>query len=180
MRIANPITRGDIEEIRGVAVSSYIIKTLSEREWIKVVGQRDVPGRPSLYATTRQFLDYFNLESLEELPSLRELADIESLTPELDLKGDDNTESGSAEQAGDEQEQASNDERPINDDTVNESSDTAESDMVDENVSQSVEGSVEESSTEENPTEENKQTENSFTDDDASNEVSDLQPIGSP
>jgi segregation and condensation protein B len=86
-----PITRGDIEEIRGVAVSSHIIKTLSEREWIKVVGQRDVPGRPSLYATTRQFLDYFNLESLEELPSLRELADIDSLTPELDL----NPEAGS-------------------------------------------------------------------------------------
>lgn len=81
-----PITRGDIEEIRGVAVSSHIIKTLSEREWVKVVGHRDVPGRPSLFATTRQFLDYFNLESLEELPSLRELADIESLSPELDLQ----------------------------------------------------------------------------------------------
>lgn len=81
-----PITRGDIEEIRGVAVSSHIIKTLSEREWVKVVGHRDVPGRPSLFATTRQFLDYFNLESLEELPSLRELADIDSLNPELDLQ----------------------------------------------------------------------------------------------
>lgn len=81
-----PITRGDIEEIRGVAVSSHIIKTLTEREWIKVVGHRDVPGRPSLFATTRQFLDYFNLESLDELPSLRELADIDSLTPELDLQ----------------------------------------------------------------------------------------------
>jgi segregation and condensation protein B len=84
-----PITRGDIEEIRGVAVSSHIIKTLVEREWVKVVGQRDVPGRPSLYATTRQFLDYFNLDSLDELPSLRELADIDSLTPQLDLQGDD-------------------------------------------------------------------------------------------
>ncbi len=81
-----PITRGDIEEIRGVAVSSHIIKTLSEREWVKVVGHRDVPGRPSLFATTKQFLDYFNLESLEDLPSLRELADIDSLTPELDLE----------------------------------------------------------------------------------------------
>ena len=81
-----PITRGDIEEIRGVAVSSHIIKTLSEREWVKVVGQRDVPGRPSLYATTRQFLDYFNLENLESLPTLRELADIDSLTPELALE----------------------------------------------------------------------------------------------
>jgi segregation and condensation protein B len=81
-----PITRGDIEEIRGVAVSSHIIKTLSEREWIKVIGHRDVPGRPSLFATTKQFLDYFNLENLEDLPSLRELADIDSLTPELDFQ----------------------------------------------------------------------------------------------
>jgi segregation and condensation protein B len=81
-----PITRGDIEEIRGVAVSSHIIKTLSEREWIKAIGHRDVPGRPSLFATTKQFLDYFNLENLEDLPSLRELADIDSLTPELDFQ----------------------------------------------------------------------------------------------
>jgi segregation and condensation protein B len=81
-----PITRGDIEEIRGVAVSTNIIKTLSEREWIKVIGHRDVPGRPSLFATTKQFLDYFNLNSLEQLPSLKELTDIESLNPELNLQ----------------------------------------------------------------------------------------------
>lgn len=80
-----PITRGDIEEIRGVAVSSNIIKTLSEREWVKVIGHRDVPGRPALYATTRQFLDYFNLQSLDELPTLQELTDIETLNPELNL-----------------------------------------------------------------------------------------------
>lgn len=80
-----PITRGDIEEIRGVAVSSHIIKTLLERDWVKVVGQRDVPGRPSLYATTRQFLDYFNLKSLEELPSLSEIRDLDEIVPELDL-----------------------------------------------------------------------------------------------
>lgn len=80
-----PITRGDIEEIRGVAVSSHIIKTLLERDWVKVVGQRDVPGRPSLYATTRQFLDYFNLKSLEELPSLSEIRDLDEIAPELDL-----------------------------------------------------------------------------------------------
>ncbi|MGN0921348.1 MAG: SMC-Scp complex subunit ScpB [Cellvibrio sp.] len=80
-----PITRGDIEEIRGVAVSSHIIKTLLERDWIKVVGQRDVPGRPSLYATTRQFLDYFNLKSLEELPSLSEIRDLDEIAPQLDL-----------------------------------------------------------------------------------------------
>ncbi|WP_317929300.1 SMC-Scp complex subunit ScpB [Halioxenophilus sp. WMMB6] len=82
-----PITRGDIEEIRGVAVSSHIIKTLTEREWVKVVGHRDVPGRPSLYATTKAFLDYFNLKNLEDLPSLGELADLDQLNPELNLAG---------------------------------------------------------------------------------------------
>ncbi|MCA0900613.1 SMC-Scp complex subunit ScpB [Microbulbifer agarilyticus] len=80
-----PITRGDIEEIRGVAVSSHIVKSLSERGWIKVVGQRDVPGKPSLYATTREFLDYFNLKSLDDLPTLAEIRDIESLNAALDL-----------------------------------------------------------------------------------------------
>ena len=85
-----PITRGDIEEIRGVAVSSHIIKTLTEREWVKVVGQRDVPGRPSLYATTRQFLDYFNLQSLEELPSLGEIRDLDDMNEVLDLIQDEN------------------------------------------------------------------------------------------
>lgn len=83
-----PITRSDIEEVRGVAVSSHIIKTLAEREWIKVVGHRDVPGRPSLYATTRQFLDYFGLKSLDELPSLGELKDIDSLNQDLALLDD--------------------------------------------------------------------------------------------
>jgi len=80
-----PITRGDIEEIRGVSVSSQIIKTLMERDWVRVVGHRDVPGRPALYATTRQFLDYFNLESLDELPTLSEIKDIEEINPELAL-----------------------------------------------------------------------------------------------
>lgn len=86
-----PLTRSDIEEVRGVAVSSHIIKTLAEREWIKVVGHRDVPGRPSLYATTRQFLDYFGLKSLDELPSLGELKDIDGLNAKLNL-GDQNDE----------------------------------------------------------------------------------------
>lgn len=97
-----PITRGDIEEIRGVAVSSHIIKTLTEREWVKVVGHRDVPGRPSLYATTRAFLDYFNLSSLEELPSLGELADIDQLNPELDLNAElQNIDNDDADQSDD-------------------------------------------------------------------------------
>jgi segregation and condensation protein B len=78
-----PITRGEIEEIRGVAVSSNIIKTLHEREWVRVVGHRDVPGRPAMYATTRQFLDYFNLKNLEQLPALAEIRDFNTLTAEL-------------------------------------------------------------------------------------------------
>lgn len=68
-----PVTRGDIEELRGVAVSQNIMRTLIERDWIRVVGQREVPGRPSLYGTTRAFLDYFNLKSLDQLPSLPEI-----------------------------------------------------------------------------------------------------------
>ena len=78
-----PITRGDIEEIRGVAVSSNIIRTLLDREWIRVVGQRDVPGRPSMFATTKQFLDYFNLESLQQLPALSEIRDIDGGAKDL-------------------------------------------------------------------------------------------------
>jgi segregation and condensation protein B len=80
-----PITRGDIEEIRGVAVSSHIMKTLMERDWVKVVGHRDVPGRPSLYATTRHFLDYFNLKNLEDLPSLSEIRDLDEMNNVLNL-----------------------------------------------------------------------------------------------
>ncbi len=78
-----PITRGEIEEIRGVSVSSHIVKTLSEREWVRVLGHKDVPGKPSMYGTTREFLDYFNLKSLDDLPSLAELKDLDKLHPEL-------------------------------------------------------------------------------------------------
>jgi segregation and condensation protein B len=74
-----PITRAEIEEVRGVTVSSHIVKTLLEREWIKVIGQREVPGRPSLYATTKQFLDYFNLQSLDQLPTLPEIQALENV-----------------------------------------------------------------------------------------------------
>jgi segregation and condensation protein B len=83
-----PITRGVIEEIRGVAVRTSIIKTLMERQWVRIVGHRDVPGRPALYATTRQFLDYFNLKSLDELPSLGEIRDIDKINAELDFGQD--------------------------------------------------------------------------------------------
>lgn len=93
-----PITRGEIEDIRGVSVSTNIVKTLMEREWVRVVGQRDVPGRPSLYGTTREFLDYFGLRSLDELPTLAELRDLDEINRELDLEDPD-----SAAQAGDDE-----------------------------------------------------------------------------
>lgn len=78
-----PITRGEIEEIRGVSVSTNIMRSLIEREWVRVVGHRDVPGRPALLATTRTFLDYFNLQSLDELPPLSELRDLTAASEEL-------------------------------------------------------------------------------------------------
>lgn len=83
-----PITRGDIEEIRGVGVSSNIVRTLLDREWIRVVGHRDVPGRPAMFATTKQFLDYFNLKSLQDLPPLSEIKDLAVADPEFDLTDD--------------------------------------------------------------------------------------------
>jgi len=79
-----PITRAEIEDVRGVSVSSNIIRTLMEREWIKVVGHKDVPGRPSMYGTTKQFLDYFNLQSLAQLPELGELMDLEKASAKFD------------------------------------------------------------------------------------------------
>jgi segregation and condensation protein B len=80
-----PITRGEIEEVRGVTVSTSIMKTLLEREWVRVVGHREVPGRPAMYGTTREFLDYFSLKSLEDLPTLAELRDLASFSPDLQL-----------------------------------------------------------------------------------------------
>jgi segregation and condensation protein B len=84
-----PITRGEIEDIRGVAVSTHMIKTLTEREWVRIVGHRDVPGRPALFATTRKFLDYFGLRSLNDLPTLTELRDPEFLGGDLELEEPD-------------------------------------------------------------------------------------------
>ena len=81
-----PITRGEIEEVRGVSVRSNIIRTLQEREWVRVVGYRDVPGKPALFGTTKAFLDYFNLSTLDELPTLAEIRDMESLDPEFDFE----------------------------------------------------------------------------------------------
>lgn len=130
-----PITRGDIEDVRGVAVSSHIIKTLVEREWVKVVGHRDVPGRPALYATTRQFLDYFNLKSLDELPTLGELKDIDGLNEDLAFeeaveasKTEDLAESDAQEQAADEAQQAAAGAAPVAENTEA----TAETDAANE------------------------------------------------
>lgn len=107
-----PITRGEIEEVRGVSVRSNIVRTLQEREWIRVVGHRDVPGKPALFGTTKAFLDYFNLTSLDDLPSLAEIRDMESLEPELDLETPDHRErpeeaaAPPIEDSGDDAEQA--------------------------------------------------------------------------
>lgn len=82
-----PITRGEIEQIRGVVVSTSTIRTLEEREWVRVVGHRDMPGRPALFGTTKQFLDYFNLKSLDQLPPLSEIRDLAELEPQLEFDG---------------------------------------------------------------------------------------------
>ena len=82
-----PITRGEIEDIRGVTIASTIMRTLHERNWIRVVGHREVPGRPELLGTTREFLDYFGLKSLDDLPTLAELQDLDDINEQLDLPG---------------------------------------------------------------------------------------------
>ena len=104
-----PITRGEIEEVRGVAVSTNIVRTLQERGWIRVVGHRDVPGKPAMFGTTKEFLNYFGLTKLEDLPPLSEIRDLDGLAPELDFPqtlpqqdfvdglGDGVTEAGDAE-----------------------------------------------------------------------------------
>ncbi|MCK5665201.1 MAG: SMC-Scp complex subunit ScpB [Thiotrichaceae bacterium] len=86
-----PVTRGEIEEIRGVSVSSQIMRTLVEREWVRIIGHRDVPGKPAMYATTKSFLDYFGLKKLDELPSLSEIRDLDVINAELDFGDADET-----------------------------------------------------------------------------------------
>ena len=87
-----PITRGEIEDIRGVTVASTIMRTLQERNWIRVVGYREVPGRPELLGTTREFLDYFGLKSLDDLPTLAELQDLDDIKVQLELPGGEQAE----------------------------------------------------------------------------------------
>lgn len=89
-----PITRGEIEEVRGVSVSSNILRTLIERDWARVIGHRDVPGRPEMFATTKSFLDYFGLKKLDDLPPLADLSDWESLRVQLNLPAVDDEASG--------------------------------------------------------------------------------------
>jgi len=96
-----PITRGEIEDIRGVAVSTQIVKTLSERDWIRIVGHRDVPGRPALFATTRRFLDYFGLRSLNDLPTLAEIRDPSFFVDALDLGGSEAVNADAADESDD-------------------------------------------------------------------------------
>jgi segregation and condensation protein B len=123
-----PITRGEIEQIRGVAVNPNIIKTLHERNWIRVVGHRDVPGKPELLGTTREFLDYFSLKKLDDLPTLAQLKELEDLRVQLSLPGaeaevltdpqgtldgtPDGTPDGAADAAADLETAADDDEEP--------------------------------------------------------------------
>lgn len=107
-----PITRGEIEEIRGVTVSSYIVKTLMERDWVRVVGHRDVPGRPAMYATTKDFLDYFNLKNLDDLPSLAEIRDLDKINEELELV--EKFSEDQAQEAAQEAESEQQDENTLN------------------------------------------------------------------
>lgn len=108
-----PITRAEIEDVRGVSVSSSIIKTLLEREWVRVVGHRDVPGKPAMFGTTRQFLDYFGLNSLDDLPKLAEISDIDSIDGQLELimPGNKNTEGDAEGESAGTEDQAATEEQ---------------------------------------------------------------------
>jgi segregation and condensation protein B len=135
-----PITRGEIEDVRGVSVSPSIIKTLTDREWIRVLGHRDVPGRPELFGTTREFLDSFNLKSLDQLPPLSEVKDIDTMTDDLfatvplmavvDTQGDgdgggNGDDEGQGEERGEdrEQEQEQDEETRADDEPITSSAD---------------------------------------------------------
>ena len=156
-----PITRGEIEDLRGVAVSSNIVKSLLEREWVRVIGYRDVPGKPALYGTTRQFLDYFSLKSLSDLPPLAEIRSIESIERELDFGLLDTKASEESEAPSDESsDETSPDETTAQQDESEEAIATAavamaaeddESDLMDEAESLAEAGSesIEDESNEE-------------------------------
>ena len=131
-----PITRGEIEEVRGVSVSSNIVKTLLERDWIKVLGHKDVPGKPTLYGTTKEFLDYFNLKSLDQLPTLAEIKDLDSIHPELALDEHEQVEASDAQ--ADEQLVVQNDGAIDNDETHNDETDAGEPESMAVDVEEDV------------------------------------------
>jgi segregation and condensation protein B len=131
-----PITRGEIEQIRGVGVNANTIKMLEEREWIRVIGHRDVPGKPELFGTTRAFLDYFGLKNLDDLPSLSELKEIPELEPQLPFDGDPPPVAGIAFDAdaepGIDSDQPADDEDELAAETNEEAGDEAEPELRNE------------------------------------------------
>lgn len=131
-----PITRGEIEQVRGVAVSSNIIQALEEREWIRVIGHRDVPGKPALFGTTKGFLDYFGLKRLDELPPLSELRDLGELEPQLPLDGDGQPAGRIA--AGAATPDADNDETPANTDEMPSDADSEPEPPLDPNAARAA------------------------------------------
>jgi len=127
-----PITRGEIESVRGVSVSTNIIRTLQEREWIRVVGHRDVPGKPALFGTTKTFLDSFDLQNLDDLPTLAEIRDMENLEPELQLEP-----APPAADVRDPEHEASNestDDSDLNDEQNQKMEDVAVNDIADDDI----------------------------------------------
>lgn len=148
-----PITRSEIEQIRGVSLSANILKTLQEREWIKVVGHRDIPGKPELLGTTRVFLDYFGLKGLDDLPTLAEIRDLENIEPELALNDPEHSQAANddqqASQEHDEDGQTDRDE-PENrepdgrqEETDGQSDQSDEHDSVDQRPDRRIEDAVE-------------------------------------
>lgn len=156
-----PITRAEIEEIRGVTVSTNIIKTLSEREWIRVIGYKDVPGKPAIYGTTKTFLDDFNLKALDQLPTLAEIKDLETqvakLQVQLELAHTEEAQENTATEATEVQHEESSTETTLSAEDISEeiSSDSSV-DEVSEDISadSSAESVSEEVTTEETHEEE--------------------------
>jgi segregation and condensation protein B len=123
-----PITRSEIEEIRGVSISSTIMRTLQERNWIRVVGHREVPGRPELLGTTREFLDYFGLKSLDQLPTLAELRDVETIGVQLELPGGETVANPESSETVDTELEASAEEGESDESNEDDDADAAASD----------------------------------------------------
>jgi len=140
-----PITRSEIEQIRGVSLSANILKTLQEREWIKVVGHRDIPGKPELLGTTKVFLDYFALKGLDNLPTLAEIRDLDNIEPELGLNDPDHVQAAN----DDKQEDARQDQQQAEQDNVEhvpkDDTEGSQDKRHEENIEQGIEQSVERS-----------------------------------